>query len=674
MTTGHHIVCTLILLCGSTVVPLTSRFSDTTLVPLSLFLQGGYTHPIATNVYCLDDAACTPFQGGSGTSIDLFLATRFRVAERLSLLTAIGGGQWTTTMSSQGAAGRTRDAQGNVVDFIREQTLHAQSTYLSMYGAASYSIDRLRLSIGPRIEVAIGSPTWQQTSRIISPSNVVYPNGMRELTSVPEQEIPSAAHARLSAMGLAEYLFDINGESSIAPYLSLSYAAQSVRTGAAWTDMRIAVGVSIHSSIGFGSTQHSQPIEDVHDPIVQSAPRQALEVETTAVELRKQPPPMIIVMRDSTYTDLNAVNVKTKREQQMFSMLPYVFFDSASASISSRYRRSSSTSEFRPRDIAPDQHSMYLEFLNVLGARMKASTDTILLRGSIDAYSEKSDCRLAQRRAESVRDALVQIWEIDPRRIEIAPSGGECEPVIASPSSTVEGRAENRRVEILSRSRELLSPIVQRDVVVITHAELDSFCVTIRGEDIQSALLHISLRQRDALLAETAQRWTGNCAQLEIPQHVMSRCHPDQPIELRIVGITNTGDTIQWSRMLELHSLTEQRHYRTVSLSMFDFRRSSINARDSALLIDFALRLTRADTVRISGYTDQSGTPAYNDALSMDRASAVARLLRRVRPDVYIGKVHGYGAKHYPPGLDSYQYPEQRMMSRTVRVEVTGKK
>lgn len=661
----------ILLLCNA-VVPLRCRLADTTRIPFSLFLQGGYTHPVATNVYCLDDAACTPFQGGNGTNIDLFLATRFRIAERLSLLTGIGGGRWTTTMSSQGTAGRTRDAQGNVVDFVREQTLYAQSTYLSMYGATSYNIDRFRISIGPRLEIALGSPTWQQTSRIISPSNVVYPNGLPELTSVPEQEIPSAARARVSAMGLAEYMFDINGVSSIAPYVSLSYAPQSVRSGAAWTDVRIAVGVSIHSIIGFESAQPHRPIDG--GPIVQSLPIQPAAEATPVVNAQERTLPVLRVIRASTSDNVNAINVTTKRERQVFSMLPFIFFDSASATIPARYKVPTSALDYKQSDVAPDQHSMYLQVLNVIGARMKASADTIVVRGSIDAYTEDSDCNLAQKRAESVKDVLIQVWGINSDRIQVAAPFESCEPIIASPSSTTEGRAENRRVEILSRSQELLLPIVQRDVVVVTHADFDSCCVEFAGYDVHGAKLNVRLRQREVVIFESTQPWTGNCARLEIPEQVMSKFYPDQPFELYLAAITDTGDTVHALNEIEFYAQSEHRHYRTVSLSMFDFRRSTINARDSILLVDFARQLDRVDTVRITGYTDQSGSPAYNDALSKDRASSVARLLRRIRPDIDIDEIRGYGAKQYPPGIDSYQYPEQRMMSRTVRVEVIGKK
>ena len=205
------IVCSLVGLSG-----VAARQADTLHIPYSVFLQGGITSPVTPNVYCLDDVACPPFGSGIGSSVDLMIATRFTLADDLSLITGLGGGLWTTTMQATDAAGRTRDALGNVVPFVREQTLDARGTYISACANIAYAIGDLRFSVGPRIELGLGAPTWQQTSRIVSPTNILYPDGTKQIVAVARQAIPEASPFRVSAMLVTEYHVTLSATTSLA--------------------------------------------------------------------------------------------------------------------------------------------------------------------------------------------------------------------------------------------------------------------------------------------------------------------------------------------------------------------------------------------------------------------------------------------------------------------------
>jgi outer membrane protein OmpA-like peptidoglycan-associated protein len=69
---------------------------------------------------------------------------------------------------------------------------------------------------------------------------------------------------------------------------------------------------------------------------------------------------------------------------------------------------------------------------------------TLHLNQKIPLGSEKSNQKLSERRAQSVRDWLVREG-IDPERIK-AVGYGESNPVATN--STPEGRQENRRIEV----------------------------------------------------------------------------------------------------------------------------------------------------------------------------------------------------------------------------------
>ena len=80
-------------------------------------------------------------------------------------------------------------------------------------------------------------------------------------------------------------------------------------------------------------------------------------------------------------------------------------------------------------------------------------------------------------------------------------------------------------------------------------------------------------------------------------------------------------------------------------LVFFDWDRADLTARARQIVAEAAAASTRVQTTRIevSGYTDLSGTPAYNQSLSVRRAQTVESEL--VRDGVPRGeiRIHGYG-------------------------------
>ena len=79
--------------------------------------------------------------------------------------------------------------------------------------------------------------------------------------------------------------------------------------------------------------------------------------------------------------------------------------------------------------------------------------------------------------------------------------------------------------------------------------------------------------------------------------------------------------------------------------------------------------LSRAETVRITGYTDNVGEPAYNTTLSQQRAEAVRDSLVSLGADAKKFQVSGAGAAN--PIADN-STEEGRAQNRRVEVEVVG--
>ena len=80
-------------------------------------------------------------------------------------------------------------------------------------------------------------------------------------------------------------------------------------------------------------------------------------------------------------------------------------------------------------------------------------------------------------------------------------------------------------------------------------------------------------------------------------------------------------------------------------LVFFDWDRASLTARAKQIVAEAAQASTHVQTTRIevNGYTDLSGTPAYNERLSVRRAKTVEAELIRDGVSAGVIAIHGYG-------------------------------
>lgn len=107
---------------------------------------------------------------------------------------------------------------------------------------------------------------------------------------------------------------------------------------------------------------------------------------------------------------------------------------------------------------------------------------------------------------------------------------------------------------------------------------------------------------------------------------------------------------------------------------LFDFDKSSLRA-DALPVLTQAAQLIAAypqAPVCINGHTDSKGSHAYNQALSLRRAQAVAAQLQRVLPTRSLqmrgfGETQAVAANTQPDGSD---YPEGRQRNRRVEIVI----
>jgi hypothetical protein len=152
---------------------------------------------------------------------------------------------------------------------------------------------------------------------------------------------------------------------------------------------------------------------------------------------------------------------------EIYPLLPFLFFDSASAGITDRYIRFAApeqTAGFADSTIPGGTFEKYYHLLNIVGYRLRRHPDATIVITDPRSPQENSGepPQLAVRREQAVRDYLVNIWNIDSARIRLARPR---DMRTANPGDADSLRLqEHRRIEIASNDWEIMKPVVNVDV------------------------------------------------------------------------------------------------------------------------------------------------------------------------------------------------------------------
>jgi len=397
------------------------------------------------------------------------------------------------------------------------------------------------------------------------------------------------------------------------------------------------------------------------------------------------------------------MTVEEVRTRNADPVLNYIFFDAGSAKFPARYETYSNPEEARRIFKGSNERNdislmnLYRETLNILGDRLRKYPSTsVTLLGSTDNMDDRTAVAgssgrtasemlaLARKRAEAVRDYLVNVWQIDPRRLKVEAA---LLPTKPSPSATAEGRAENRRVEFRvepgnAANLRLLDPITVTNIEhlatpdrinlqpsVQTEAGILRTYATISavGNDRSTAVLqsfsgNAGNQQNEKVWAPTEATLTKLRDSLEIDYDVWdsagNHAHAHSSIPLDVIHVTsNRPERIE-----------------RFSLILFGFDESRLNVNNERSIQSAAEMIPKIPVRRvlIQGYTDETGDPAHNDALSEARASEVRNRLEtllQTNGAILPADIHseGHGSRDL---LYDNSLPEGRFFSRTVNITI----
>ncbi len=508
--------------------------------------------------------------------------------------------------------------------------------------------------LGGGVGITPSTPTHTQTEEILSPEGVLYPETNTRVRNVSSGSIRDVG-PHIAVGAALGYELRIGPRMTAAPEVSYYYALNDVTPNYRWRISAAQAGLAVRWSFGKLPELPKPP----PDTVIPPPPPEP------------QPPRGVIASAGAGKIEIVETVVT-----ETFPILPYIFFDSASAEIAPRYRRIGETETVGFVETALPHRSLaaYYEMLNIVGSRLaRTPAMKITLNGTTDGREQGTlpgARELARGRAEAVKNYLVNTWKVDPARIAITTSAL---PSFPSSMEYAEGAEENRRVEILAADGEVLRPIIfeRFNEHAIEPKQIPLSMSASSESGIASWQLNI------AAAGESVWRQGGNG---EPPPNIAWQLDADAAAalakrlsgdgvvrcELRVTdnnGKTSTSYFDQPARKM-LNPFEVSR----LSLIVFDFDKSAINQQNQQMISSFVSKsMQPTSTAAIVGSTDRLGELEHNKELSISRAEAVRDLVVKEQPKANITSVEGVGPSRL---LYDNATPEGRYYCRTVQVEV----
>lgn len=369
------------------------------------------------------------------------------------------------------------------------------------------------------------------------------------------------------------------------------------------------------------------------------------------------------------------IYLRTQFVTQAFPLLPIIFFEYDSDSIGEFYRKVEKPEEFHYDSLPTRPLDLNREILNIIGYRLKLNPEAkITIVGYADSSTEKANCSLARRRAESVKNYLVGIWGIDPKRIAVQTSRINCYPRERTITQNDSGFAENRRIEILSKDLEILQPISKKRFLEVLDFKPKELIFNPEGSKlfgIKKWNLNV-FRGKESILSYSGYS-TPRIIKEEVNNNFLDILINNQSLTVEFILEDIEGNISKDIKQINVVNDTSESEIQRLSLILFNVSSADIPQLTQLEIGKFLKTNSELTQARILGYSDILGDRDYNYSLSERRAQKTLDLIKKFDPNIEIIEVKGLGSSAFPQGLNSYSTPAERFLSRTVYIELIKK-
>ncbi|MFN5876963.1 MAG: hypothetical protein ACK45E_11875 [Ignavibacteria bacterium] len=657
--------------------------------------QGVFTIPEAP-------ICCSPYDGASGTTFAISAFVRHEITKHMRL-TLRGtfvpmSGSFTQDQRLLVTAGQTALTR----NYLETKMNWVGGEFLIDFRA----VNPLRLMGG----LAFGSylsPTYSQKEVLLEPAVGTFENGLRERNVTANNELKNVVSPALGAVVGIGYDLPMTENHSVVLTPELLYTLPLSKNveGLEWQTSLLRAGVSV--AFTMNAPEPPTPVERRREEFVDSL---LVELEPDAEESRARgvdrivldtiigtdlvtiterayrtdtvyypkPPELVAAIKaraveaSGALKDVFAINVSTQYVTEALPVLPALFFESQAITISSRYRQIGKGSEFQLADVAPRTTAVHRDILNILGERMqKLPSATIRLRGTADPTTEGSDCELAQRRATAIKEYLIRVWGIADSRITIQSGSGTCAPDRPTRRLSEEGYAENRRVEIYSDNLEVLASVAKRrfnEARTIDPPRLQFDPTGTSSKYVTDWELEATTGSQQLFAQSGKGLPTVTMQDLSIAVADKMRSKEPVDVRLKINGIRRS--TASATTQLVVRKDTMNVELERLTLTLFEVASDEISAIAEEQIKSFVENVPTGSTVIVRGFADMLGNAEFNKKLSQKRADAVCETIKKHLHKKVDIQCNDITTDKFPPGIESYNTPEERFLSRTVQIEV----
>lgn len=355
-------------------------------------------------------------------------------------------------------------------------------------------------------------------------------------------------------------------------------------------------------------------------------------------------------------------------------LLNYVFFDENSSEIPKRYYKltKSQIKEFSNKSLENlDVLETYYHLLNIIGLRLQdnPNAEITLVGTNSNTGLEKDNKELSLARATAVKDYLTSAWNIADNRITLVARNLPKEP---SDNKTQEGQAENRRVEIITKTPQILEPVITTDTLrQFNEYFLRFFPSIVSDAGLKQWSLKISQSNRELISfsgnanVPDSLDWVINPIDTSAPKRggqifyqLQALDSINQVVSSPLNWIPIDQISIEKKRMSGL----ADKEFEYYSLILFDFGKSKLDIEHKSVLDFVRSRIKPNSLITITGHTDQIGDEKVNLRLSQKRADEAAKHLK-----ISNAEIKGLGKSIL---LYDNVLPEGRFYCRTVKIMI----
>lgn len=356
--------------------------------------------------------------------------------------------------------------------------------------------------------------------------------------------------------------------------------------------------------------------------------------------------------------------------EESFPLLPYIFFKTNSPDLNVtglNLLDKHSIANFNEQEVKWNALEIYKDLLNIVAKRLNENPyANITLTGcNSNIGAEGNNLELSRRRAEQVKDYLVDVWGIDSKRIKV---NAQNLPANPSKGTVFDGQIENQRVEISSNAFNIVRPVRLKSINSQANPpNIEILAQIDKPSDLKA--WELIVKQGDKELRKYSGVDVPESIKWEVEKEPVPKF--EEPINFVLTGKDAFGAKTYSEKSVNIEQITvknkrenllDDKVIEKYSLIIFDFDKSQITDQHKILLKSIKENIKPNSKITIIGYTDRIGDAQYNRELSLRRAYEVQNYLNIPQQNLTI---KGLGNDNQIYENDS---PQGRNYSRTVQI------